>query len=166
MKPFDVINMAISLLPIILRRPVVCALLRSALSVLQQKHDTIHTTHCGEPWGTYYRLRHTGQVISLESLLNDRFDSTNRRIRVGEGNSHERWWLYTENEINLQPHLRSWLAEGEANTWLYPDTEYADQIGGDFVVSVPTALRDSEASLRVSINDMKIAGVSYVIMYF
>ena len=163
MKQFDVTNMAISLLPVKLRRTAVCAILRSALGSLQAQHDTIDTTHNGTPWGTHYRLRHTGQVSSLESLLNDRFDRERRRIRVGEGNGHERWFIYSENEISLQPHLRSWLS---AITWLYPDSEYSDKIGADFVVSVPAALKIDEASIRVSVDDMKIAGVSYVIQYF
>ena len=47
MKAFDLTNICIGLLPVCLRRPVVCAVLRCAVSALQQQHDTIHTTHCG-----------------------------------------------------------------------------------------------------------------------
>lgn len=167
MKAFDVTNMAISLLPVSLRRPVVCAILRSALSTLQAQHDTIYTAHHGTPYGTYYRLRHTGQVCSLESLLNDRFDANSRRITIGGSNGEERWYIYTEGELTLQPFLLTWVGSDESGpTYLYPDADYIDKVDEGFIVKVPSALRSYEASLRASLDDMKIAGVSYVIAFF
>ena len=167
MLPFNLVSMGIVLLPVILRKPVVCAILRSALSALQAEHDTIHNTHHGEPWGTYYRLRHTGQVCSLESLLNDRFDASRRRITIGGSKGEERWYIYTEGELTLQPFLLTYVdSDEDSPKYLYPDADYVDKVEDGFIVNVPSALRSYDASLRASLDDMKIAGVSYVVAYF
>lgn len=166
MKAFDVQRMAVMLLPAILRRPVAMAILRSALAPLQAAHDSLHSAHHGQPYGTLYRLAHSGQAASLQALLNDRFDPDSRRITVGEGDSRSRWWLYSENEIALQPYLRSHLAADPSTTALYPDADYADREEAGFVVRCPAALADSEAAIRASVDDIRIAGVAYTIVFF
>lgn len=166
MKAFDVQRMAVSLLPAILRKPVACALLRTALAPIQAAHDSLHSSHHGQPYGTLYRLAHTGQTASLEALLNDRFDPDLRRITVGEANSRARWWLYSENEIALQPYLRSRLGADPDSTPLYPDSDYADREAAGFVVRCPAALADYEASVRASVDDIRIAGTAYTVEFF
>lgn len=166
MKAFDVQRMAVSLLPTILRRPVVMAILRAALAPLQAVHDSLHSAHHGQPYGTLYRLAHSGQTASLETLLNDRFDPDSRRITVGEGDSHSRWWLYSENEIALQPYLRSYLATAANPTPLYPDADYADREEAGFVVRCPASLASSEASIRASVDDTRIAGTAYSVVFY
>lgn len=165
MKAFDVQRMVVMLLPAILRRPVVMALLRSALAPIQAAHDSLHSAHHGQPYGTLYLLAHTGQTSSLEALLNDRFDPDERRITVGEANSRSRWWLYSENEIALQPYLRTRLATEADPTPLYPDSDYADRDEAGFVVRCPAALADSEASIRASVDDTRIAGTAYTVVF-
>ncbi len=165
MRRFDLTNMALGLLPVCLRRPLVAAIVRSAVSVLGQHHDTLDTAHNGAPYGTMYRLRHTGQVCSLESLLNDRHDPESRRIVVRDCGGGVRTWLYTDNEISLQPDLSTWLWADDAPLYVLPDADYADQVVADFVVLAPREIETDEASLRVSIDDTKIAGVGYAIEY-
>lgn len=160
MKTFNVTRAALELLPVILRKPVVSAIFRCALSGLQTKLDEIEVEHNGTPRGTYYRLRHTGQVCSLESRLNDTYDATRRRIVVNDGNDHERWWLYSEADVAEQPAIRYYLpADGRV---IYPDSDYlaADSIA--FVVNVPSSLTSREAAIRQTIDDTRIAGVSYL----
>ena len=161
MRCFDVMRMAVSLLPVSLRRPVVCALLRCGAGVLQGHHDRLRTAHHGEPWGTLYRLRHTGQVCSLESLLNDRFDDEERRIRVGGGDEGgDSPYVYSDSEVSLQGWLVRHLGE-----MVLGDAPAAGVADGEFVVRVPSELRGLEASVRASLDDMKVAGTRYVIVY-
>lgn len=178
MKAFDLTDICIGLLPVCLRRPVVCAVLRCAVSALQQQHDTIHTTHCGTPRGTYYRLAHTGQVCSLESLLNDRFDPERRRIVIGTGEGNSRWYIYREDDISETGgtlYLRTTLwADADADTDperrptpLYFDEDYVDATSADtdFIVSAPDDIRTLEAAIRASIDDMRIAGTVYILRF-
>ena len=161
MRAFDVAEIALGLLPTSLRRPVLFAIVRSALSVLQAQHDRLDTSHNGEPWGTLYRLRHTGQVCSLESLLNDRFDPEERRITInrdtaGGGSPY----IYSDSETRLQGWLVRWLG-----TMPLGETQSTGRSDGEFVVRVPSELREQEAGLRASLDDMKVAGTRYAILY-
>lgn len=166
MKPFDLTRMAVSLLPACLRRPVACAILRAALGAAQRLHDELHERHDGEPWGDLHRLRHSGQTCSLESLLNDRHDPGPRRIRVGEGDDRERWHIFTANEIAAQPYILTWLdPDGGEARWLWPEADYAGRQEADFIVSAPAEARPQEANIRASVDDMKIAGVRYIIRW-
>lgn len=166
MKDFDLRRVAVSLLPAILRKPVVSAILRAALSPVQASRDKMGDSHNGTPYGTLYRLGHTGQTASLESLLNDRFDPESRSITVGESGGGERWWLYAENDITLMPSLRTWLGAEGGGRSLLPDSGYSDRSEAGFVVSVPSHLKSFEASLRASIDDFRAAGTAYSIAYF
>lgn len=163
---FSLARVGLSLLPSVLRRPVAWALLRSALSALEGLRSRADGAHCGEPRGTYYRLAHTGQACSLEALLNDRHDAALRRISVGDG--EERWWLFTENELTLQAALRTWLGAGAgAARWLHPDADHRDAAAaGGFVVRASRALAAQEAAIRASVDDMRVAGTAYEIVYF
>lgn len=163
---FSLVGVGLSLLPAALRRPVAWALLRSALSALEARRARADEAHRGEPRGTYYRLAHTGQVCSLEALLNDRHDAALRRIRVGDGGGEERWWLFTENELTLQPALRTWLGAAGPR-WLHPDADHRGAgAAGGFVVRAPRALAAGEAAIRASVDDMRVAGTAYEIVYF
>lgn len=166
MPPSDILRAGLSLLPAVLRRPVAWALLRSALSALEGARARADAAHRGEPRGTRYRLVHTGQVCSLESLLNDRHDPALRRVRVGDGAGAERWWLYTGGELRLQPALATSLGGGDDPRWLRPDADHQGGPGAGFVVSAPRALRAQEASLRASVDDMRVAGTTYAVEYF
>lgn len=167
MRPFDLMTIAVGLLPTALRRPVLCAILRSALSVLQQCHDRIDAAHNSSPYGTYYRLSHNGQVCILESLLNDRHDPERRRIRIGNLDTHMRLWIYTGQELNNTPTLNTHLHPLDStSTYLYPDDEYADKVTDDFIVFVPTDLQPIRLNISASITEMKLAGVGYDIQYF
>ncbi len=170
MKSFNLTRIATSLLPTALRTPVVAAILRSALSTLQSCHDSIYDNHHGTPYGTYYRLAHTGQRLVLQSLLNDRFDPSARRFVVGDVETKERPFLYFETEIALQPYLRTWLTteqeDTEDNPILFAETDYTSSSDTtDFIVSIPTALASNLAQIRNSVDDMKVAGVTYAIQY-
>lgn len=167
MQPFDLMTIAVGLLPTALRRPVLCAILRSALTVLQQCHNKIDTAHNTSPYGTYYRLSHNGQVCILETLLNDRHDPRHRRIRIGNLDTHTRLWIYTRQELNNTPTLNTHLHPLETtNTHLHPDGEYADKTTDDFIVFVPTDLQPNHLNISASITEMKLAGVGYDIQYF
>lgn len=45
-----------------------------------------------------YNLAHNGQVCYLRGALNDRFDPSQRRIRITDGNRYKREYIYTDGE--------------------------------------------------------------------
>lgn len=161
MKRFDLTRMGVLLLPLCLRRPIVAALLRSALSVVQSLHDLVVDTHTAEPWGTHYRLRHNGQVAVLESLLNDRFDPKQRRITIGDTGGTSALYIYTNAEVTAQPHLLSYVHKDTPPLVVDDSTECIGETDADFVVNIPVDLASDELRIRASVDDNKVAGVSY-----
>lgn len=76
-----------------------------------------------------YELDFTGQVISLERLLNDKFDSTQRRIIINKPVVQEPYFYYDDNtngyddefhflftDTPTNPSLENWFLLPESNT--------------------------------------------------
>ncbi len=169
MKPIDINRMGVSLLPTCLRRPVVCAILRAALAPIAELESRIYTRHETSPYGTYYNLRHDGQVCILEALLNDRHDPADRRIYIGERPKKPLLYIYTPGEIEAQPELARWTyrrSEGQDPIYVYHPSELQTARSSDFVVFVPSALSPAEPDIRASIEDFRIAGVAYLLEYY
>lgn len=96
-----------------------------------------------------YELKHTGQVFSVEKVLNDRFDPIERRIYITDGFTKDRTYIYTRDE-NKPVFLGS--------IFLYNRGDYADT-GVDFIVWVPNAIvisLEEMYELRASVNKYKI----------
>lgn len=162
MKYFSLQQIAISLLPVSLRRPVVAAILRSALSTMVDNHNTIYDYHYRDYYGTRYILAHGSQRIVLESLLNDRFDPSHRRIRIGDVGGNTALYIYTDNEITLQPWLSHYLNDVQ---YIYDTSECIDQSDADFLVVCPSDLAYLEANIRASVDYFKLCGVSYDVVF-
>lgn len=109
-----------------------------------------------------YKLRHNGQKIYLEKVLNEYysvvgFDPTDhqatKQIYIGPGEHLAPLYLYTEME--QQPIYLYTEAEVLANPtkaqYLYTQTEI-DQEYADFTVMVPVALTFIEAEMRALID--------------
>ena len=100
-----------------------------------------------------YKLTHTGQVCSLRKSLNDKFDQSERRIYIGEGNDFNTLYLYTEAE-NQDKYLGTFYLRSDAET----DTDL------DFIVYVPQEIyRIQIHGLNAHINFYKQAGRRYAI---
>lgn len=96
-----------------------------------------------------YELKHTGQVFSIENVLNDRFDPIERRIYITDGLTKDRTYIYTRDE-NKPVFL--------GNIFLYNRGDYADT-GVDYIVWVPNAIvisLEEMYELRASVNKYKI----------
>ncbi len=149
------------LLPTVLRQPKMIGW----LSVLLSPADTKHSEFVSFVADKRYQLDFTGQVISLERLLNDAFDNTLRRIYIGDGNRQEVFIFNGEgtfvqnNETyffkDATTETEAFVFNGENNTLLY-----------DFVVNLPATLLYDTSKLNSMIKRYKLAGKKYSIATF
>ena len=105
----------------------------------------------------WYRLAHNGQVCSLEKVLNDRFDSINKRITIIDGNTYERLFIYTT--VEQQPRYLGKL-------FIHPANDYADT-GVDFIVVAPKDIEQQTNiyEFKALVNLYKLADKRYKIIY-
>ncbi len=93
-----------------------------------------------------YYLNHYGQVCYLRKVLNDRFDTLERRIIIGNGNEFDRTYLYTR--IEKRP-----IYLGQQT--LYSRRDYGDT-GVDFIVHVPEQIiKDNPYAITALVNEYK-----------
>lgn len=157
----DYKRLALMLLPIVLRKPLLAAYTWLGLSPIQslaRAFDNFRTT-------TDYRLQHNGQVCRLRALLNDIFDPTLRRIEVCDVASVGPLFLYHRS----QNHSLTAYYRSMGKSILVGRRGYQGAEGFDFAVVVPLALRaDSfynEARLRALVNTYKLASKRFTISY-
>lgn len=62
-----------------------------------------------------YELDFTGQVISLERLLNDKFDNTQRRIIINKPVIQEPWFYYDDNTNGYDDEFHFLFRDGLTN---------------------------------------------------
>lgn len=74
-----------------------------------------------------YRMEHTGQVVYLQKVLNDRFDGTNKRIRISDGSKYD-WVRIFRTDEKKPKYLKK--------IYLYDHLAYGDT-GADFQVHIP-----------------------------
>lgn len=84
-----------------------------------------------------YLLEHDSRVGRVEKVLNDRFDFSERRIRIGFGNRIQSLYLYTEGEAQ-QTYLPKTI---------YTQSEIATR-NTDFTVLIPAAVIYNEQELN------------------
>lgn len=100
-----------------------------------------------------YNLAHNGQVCHLRKALNDRFDVSQRRIKITEGNRYKRPYIYTDAE--RKPKYLGVI-------YLRDDADYGDT-GVDFIVQIPADLFYNEYEMRALIDFYKLASKRYKI---
>jgi len=106
-----------------------------------------------------YELKITPQVCYLERLLNDRFDFTQRRIRIVDSIDKPPYYIYQRAE--LKPKYIHTRAEGKP-AYIYTRGE-SSLLQDDFVVLVPTGLMFEEAEMRSLVKVYKLAGKRFKI---
>lgn len=112
-------------IPALLRQTVLFAWLKLLCSPVVQLYDEFMAKRAAD----LYTLSHDSRVFSIEAVLNDSFDNTERRIYITDGFTKSRLYLYTRTEdkpLYLNPSIP-----------LYNRGDYADT-GIDFIVWVPT----------------------------
>lgn len=123
-------------------------------------------------WGAEvrYDLRFNGQVIYLEHLLNDQFDSTLRRIYIDDPSGQQVFTPYVFNLVEVQPPLHLYnVADAkpiDENIVIRNTSELV--VTDDFVVHVPTGVFNAtvEAQMSDLIDRYRIAGKRYTFQTF
>src|ERR1035437_5972871 len=94
MLKIDYDRLLLWLLPPFLRKPVMLSWLTALITPIK----SLYVDFVAYAAFSDYKLRGTGQVCSLIRVLNDRFDSTLRRIRIEDGSRFSRQFIFTTAE--------------------------------------------------------------------
>ncbi len=99
-----------------------------------------------------YELAITGQVCLLEKLLNDKFDTAQRRIYITDGEKTKRKYAFTASEFVPLPTYT--VAENKP-LFIYQDGEISTTTY-HFIVNVPTILRFNNDVMISLLNTFKL----------
>lgn len=107
----------------------------------------------------------TGQVIYLEHLLNDEFDTTQRRIYIADGQANV-LPPFLFNKIEERPVYIHNKSENQNKFYLYNKSEYFTT--ADFIVFVPNAILTASLVVEMerAVNYYKQAGKTFGIQGF
>lgn len=103
-----------------------------------------------------YNLAHNGQVCYLRGALNDRFDPSQRRIKITDGNRYKREYIYTDGE--QKPRFLGII-------YLRDDADYGDT-GVDFIVEIPQGLIYNQFEMKYLVDFYKLASKRYKIQVY
>lgn len=119
------------------------------------------------------RMAYTGQVLSLVTLLNNKYDNTLRRISIQclNNNFVEGIDIYNNNEVDPTPVI---LFNNFENNFgltitLFNNAEVQDPnslYGKSFIVNVPNDVTATDVQIRALLNVYVIAPQSYLIQRF
>jgi hypothetical protein len=132
----DLDLLAIQLLPVKWRDPIHIAFLKVLISPFKQQLKRL-VSERNDPFKNIYKLTHDSRVGRLEKVLNDRYDISERRIRIGPGNRIQSLYLYTEAEPR-----QTYLPQT-----VYTQEEIAAK-NTDFTVLIPVAVIFNEQELN------------------
>lgn len=143
------------LLPTFLRKEVLIIILNSMLGGVRSVYSRFLLFRDEN----LYRLSITPQIFSLERLLNDRFDTDQRRIYITDGEFYKSKYLYKRKE--KQPIFIRTKAE---NKPIYINTATETESKGvDFIVCVPSTLRYDDAVFKGLLNAYKLVSKTFYI---
>lgn len=151
-------KIAIQVLPTSLRKPLVRAFVCATTTPLEGINASLCSFHQAEPTGTQYRLRHNGQVCYLRKALNDNFDPDHRGIKIDDGNSYMRQYIYTRSEGVAMTERRRFLGR----IVVYPRSDYMGG-GADFLVLVPRRVITNDITIAATVDYYRLAGMKYEI---
>ncbi|MRI63994.1 hypothetical protein EDM00_08340 [Ornithobacterium rhinotracheale] len=161
----DLPKLALLLTPTFLRKARFKAWLVSLVYPITSVQSTFQRLR-GED---IYKLEHTPQVCSLEAMLNDHFDITQRRIRIGETLKADPFFIFAENE-----NTPKFIDNENEIIYLNSYNENADT-GSEFVVYLPFEVWDREKTeeklgkyryyrIEALLDFYKLAGKKYKIV--
>lgn len=142
--------LALSLIPPFLRGNAV----KSWVLLFTSAIESIHYDWLQYRRQNIYNLAHNSQKCYLRGALNDRFDNELRRIRIDDGNSFKRKYIYTDAEE--KPKFLGTI-------YLYDDSDYEDT-GVDFIVVVPAGLIYNNYEMKALIDFYRLASKRYKII--
>jgi hypothetical protein len=157
---FEVHKMVRELLGARISKPTTIAFVQCLTSPINTFFDSFYLFYEKNK----YDLSITSQVIYLERVLNDSFDSSNRGIYITDANVlASELVLYNEIEQNEETVLYN-ESEGLEETILYNESEYTTS--PNFIVNVPQTLNFNLNQMRKTIDVYKASGKNYIIQYF
>lgn len=148
----DIQKLTELLTPTFLRKPKMLAWLQALAFPMQKILDDFNFNRNQN----LYNLAHNGQVCYLRAVLNDRFDVSQRRIKISDGNRYRRQYIYTDGE--RKPKYLGTM-------YLHDDADYSDT-GVDFIVLVPAGLSYNDYEMRAVIDFYKLASKRYKIVNY
>lgn len=151
-------RLALALVPLALRQPVLMAFLYVLLSPVvycASLFDRFRTD-------TDYRLTHNGQVCCLTAVLNDRFDPALRRITITDAEPLRGNILYLRKVGNFLMAPRRNSTAVTLNRRAFSGSDSVD-----FAVIVPAVLRGTfpQNQMQALVNTYKLASKRYIILY-
>jgi hypothetical protein len=109
-----------------------------------------------------YNLSITPQVFSLECMLNNKFDSTLRRIFISDGENDKKLFVY--RRLENVPMITHTTAEAIPQ-FIYKKNELTTTVA-HFVVNVPASLTIDLNVLKSVLNTYKLPDKNYKILLF
>ncbi|THU36924.1 hypothetical protein FAM09_18345 [Niastella caeni] len=138
------------LVPAVLRKSKTMALLNALVSPVVY----IYNLFLINRRNNLYKLRITPQVCYVEMALNDKYDSSNRQIKIVQPKRYEPLYLFRPVE-NQPAFFFKKIEAAKPKTWLYQKGE-ASAFQYDFIVQVP-------ATVVFDINEMTAVIDSYIL---
>ncbi len=138
--------------------PKVFALLKALVSPISSLHGLFISFRKQK----LYDLSINSQVCRLEKLLNDKFDSVQRRIYITDGEKSKRKYIFKRSELVPLPVY----LDAESNpTFIYKDAEITT-ITYHFIVNVPLGIKYKEAVINSLLNTYRLPSRKYKLETF
>lgn len=153
---FDIYKFAALLLPPLLRRKKLYALLAALICYL----NVIYTSFKSYVDFIITTLQTNGQVMYMEKALNDRFYFNNREIYITEEFSADVYMSLKKDDKPL------YLYNKNDDTPVYLKNITEEVFTGEFIVNVPDFLKDYDNDINNIVVRYKPAGKMYKIIYY
>jgi hypothetical protein len=124
--------------------------------------NTLHSELIAFRKQKLYEIEITGQVCKLEKLLNDKFDSTLRRIFITDGQKSKRKYVFTKEEFVPQP---IFMTPENKPFFIYQNNEITTNTF-HFVVNVPNNVTYNSAVFISILNEFKMPSKKFKIVTF
>lgn len=148
-----------SLIPLSFRSAKITDWMGANLAPLQSLNETF------ADWadGIRYNVSFTGQVIYLEHALNDRYDSTLRRIYIEDPSGTQVLTTTLYNQIEQQAQTIMWNKAEAQPSPIFRNLAEVFTTGDDFIVKIPSAINTTinQAKMRRLIDRYRTAGKRY-----
>ena len=108
-----------------------------------------------------YRVRHNSQIVFMEAVLNDEFDSGLRRIRIINSEFEPGLFFY-EPEENKEVYF---YEPGDNSPVYFGEPDEFEGDGVDFVVCVPPDLQPASEALELALVTRMKGEIDYYKLY-
>jgi hypothetical protein len=145
------------LLPTFLRGVFWAAFIERLLTIPRILHQAAYLLYSQQR----YELPFTGQILSLETRLNQFYGSLASAIYIQTvGNTIAALYIFTQNENRL-PNYCYFSAEGQPARYIYTENELISDV--DFIVFIPNTIIYNPAQVEAIVNMYKLAGKRFKI---